>query len=462
MCVIRNSGDEGNGAHNKRVIPSEVEGPRDTSIDMPRGSSTSVRFARNDYAMRRYSQRHSLSTLSEINITPLLDLAFVLLIIFMITTPLLENSVNLVIPSSGAANAPINPAQVQTISIDRQAVIKFNNKPVQIDELLSQLKELKQTNPEVAVVIRPDRELPVQKLMTLMDALQRAQISKVGIATKAETKYAMPRDARFWRNVTIIAVAHAAILFALARWNRAGSNANPASIVWMMPAEAIASNAPPQLPAEPLETPAPRAITTPAPPEKESEATPANLKSDIQLPAPTPVPTATPVRKPSITPTPVSKTSPKPTAKPTPKSTPKKTVAVKATALPKKQADVAANQPERKSDVEGPSGPANGAARASEFAWYGRMLHDRFHNEWQQPTSIVATGAKMTAVVKIRIEKDGRVSSFTIVKASGNVVVDESVAAIAKRVTQVDPLPRGLVSGNYYEVKINFELNPEQ
>jgi biopolymer transport protein ExbD len=138
--------------------------------------------------MRRYSQRHSLSTLSEINITPLLDLAFVLLIIFMITTPLLENSVNLVIPSSGAANAPINPAQVQTISIDRQAIIKFNNKPVQIDELLSQLKELKQTNPEVAVVIRPDRELPVQKLMTLMDALQRAQISKVGIATKAETK----------------------------------------------------------------------------------------------------------------------------------------------------------------------------------------------------------------------------------------------------------------------------------
>jgi len=106
----------------------------------------------------------------------------------MITTPLLENSVNLVIPSSGAANAPINPAQVQTISIDRQAVIKFNNRQVEIDELFSQLKELKQTNPEVAVVIRPDRELPVQKLMTLMDALQRAQISKVGIATKAETK----------------------------------------------------------------------------------------------------------------------------------------------------------------------------------------------------------------------------------------------------------------------------------
>ncbi|MEY2562109.1 MAG: biopolymer transport protein ExbD [Verrucomicrobiota bacterium] len=138
--------------------------------------------------MRRYSQRHSLSTLSEINITPLLDLAFVLLIIFMITTPLLENSVSLVIPSSGAANAPVNPTEVQTISIDRQETIRFNNKVVAVDELLAELKELKRANPDVAVVIRPDRELPVQKLIALMDVLQRAQITKVGIATKAETK----------------------------------------------------------------------------------------------------------------------------------------------------------------------------------------------------------------------------------------------------------------------------------
>jgi len=138
--------------------------------------------------MRRYSQRHSLSTLSEINITPLLDLAFVLLIIFMITTPLLENSLNLVIPSSGAANAPVNPAQVQTISIDRHETIRFNNELVDTQTLVARLTELKRTNPEVAVVIRPDRELPVQKLIALMDALQRAQITKVGIATKAETK----------------------------------------------------------------------------------------------------------------------------------------------------------------------------------------------------------------------------------------------------------------------------------
>jgi biopolymer transport protein ExbD len=138
--------------------------------------------------MRRYSQRQSLSSLSEINITPLLDLAFVLLIIFMITTPLLENSMSLIIPSSGAINPPVNSSQVQTISIDRTETIKLNNQIVDADALTAQLLELKRANPDVAVVIRPDRELPVQKLITLMDALQRAEITKVGIATKAETK----------------------------------------------------------------------------------------------------------------------------------------------------------------------------------------------------------------------------------------------------------------------------------
>jgi biopolymer transport protein ExbD len=138
--------------------------------------------------MRRYSQRNNLTTLSEINITPLLDLAFVLLIIFIITTPLLENSVNLSIPSSGAANAAVDPSKVQTISIDRTEAIKFNNEPVDVETLATRLTSLKSANPGVAVVIRPDRELPVQKLISLMDVLQRAQITKVGIATKAESR----------------------------------------------------------------------------------------------------------------------------------------------------------------------------------------------------------------------------------------------------------------------------------
>jgi TonB family protein len=89
------------------------------------------------------------------------------------------------------------------------------------------------------------------------------------------------------------------------------------------------------------------------------------------------------------------------------------------------------------------------------------MLHDRFYSEWIQPTTNMASGAKTSALVKIRIEKDGRVSDFEMIRPSGNVAVDESVAAVAKRVTQVDPLPAGLGNGDHYNVRINFELNSE-
>ena len=90
------------------------------------------------------------------------------------------------------------------------------------------------------------------------------------------------------------------------------------------------------------------------------------------------------------------------------------------------------------------------------------MLHDRFYSAWIQPTTNVASGTKISTLVKVRIEKDGRVSKFEIIKPSENVVVNESVATIAKRVTQVDPPPAGLGNGDHYDVNINFELNSEQ
>jgi len=74
----------------------------------------------------------------------------------------------------------------------------------------------------------------------------------------------------------------------------------------------------------------------------------------------------------------------------------------------------------------------------------------------------VSSGPKISPLVNIGIEKDARVSAFETIKRSGNVVVDESVAAVAKRVTEVDPLPAGLGGGGHYDVKINFELNSEQ
>ena len=163
--------------------------------------------------MRRYSQRTGLTTLSEINITPLLDLAFVLLIIFMITTPLLENSVNLVIPSSGAANAPVNPPQVQTISIDRTKRFALNNEGDRTGHArLRDCAELKQANPDVAVVIRPDRELAGAKIDRLDGRAAARGDHKSRHRDQSRIEVAMTRDARFWRNVTIIALLHIALL----------------------------------------------------------------------------------------------------------------------------------------------------------------------------------------------------------------------------------------------------------
>jgi TonB family protein len=276
------------------------------------------------------------------------------------------------------------------------------------------------------------------------------------------------RDRRFWWNVALVAVAHLAVILALARGNREPVPANLQSVIWMSSEVAAA--------AEPKATPAPVLVATPSTAEKPEPApSPSVFKSEIQMPSPTPTPTLAP--KPSPSPSPTPKSPPKPTAKPTPKPSPKKSAEPKPPAKPKppkektdwekksfsdkKESNASSSQTSEKKESAG-KGSGNSSAQPSELAWYGTMLHDRFHKAWDQPKSVVATGAKMSTIVKLRIEKDGRVSKFTIVKPSGNVVMDESVTAISQRVTQVDPLPEGLTKGSYYEVKIDFELNAEK
>jgi len=136
--------------------------------------------------MRRFSDRHTLHTLTEINVTPLLDLAFVLLIIFIITTPLMENSVNLAVPTSAESRQKVDPARVQTISIDRDEVLRFNNEPVDAVTLEQRLTAVHAEKPDVAVVVRPDKDLPIQKFINIMDILQRAKVTKVGVVTRPE------------------------------------------------------------------------------------------------------------------------------------------------------------------------------------------------------------------------------------------------------------------------------------
>ena len=136
--------------------------------------------------MRRYSDRPAMHTLTEINVTPLLDLAFVLLIIFIITTPLMENSVNLVIPSSTQTTQSADLAQTQTISIDKDNNLSFNNEPIDPATLEERLIALHAEKPDAPVIVRPHKELTVQQFIAVMDLLQRAQISKVGVATRPD------------------------------------------------------------------------------------------------------------------------------------------------------------------------------------------------------------------------------------------------------------------------------------
>jgi len=138
--------------------------------------------------MRRFSDRNALHTLSELNVTPLLDLAFVLLIIFMITTPLLENSMDLVVPDSASAKTEINPTQVQTVSVDRNDVLKLNEQVMTPGDLESRLQELRRDQPGLAVVVRPHKELPVQNFIRVMDLLHKAGITKVGVMTRPEAQ----------------------------------------------------------------------------------------------------------------------------------------------------------------------------------------------------------------------------------------------------------------------------------
>ena len=136
--------------------------------------------------MRRFSSRNPLHTLAELNVTPLLDLCFVLLIIFMITTPLMENSIDLVVPSSATAKTQVDPSETQIIQIDRNDVLKLNGQVLNRSDLEAALAALKARDPQISVVVRPDRDLAIQKFIEVMDVLKRVGIGRVGVMTRRE------------------------------------------------------------------------------------------------------------------------------------------------------------------------------------------------------------------------------------------------------------------------------------
>jgi biopolymer transport protein ExbD len=138
--------------------------------------------------MRRFSQRSSLVTFSEINITPLLDLAFVLLIIFIITTPLLDHGIKLNLPQGGQPDKPITANDVRTVEVNTNGVYLLNKKEVSLDQLEAQLVADFKFNANLVVYIRADELVPWKGVAAVMDRCQRNGITRVSARTEPQRK----------------------------------------------------------------------------------------------------------------------------------------------------------------------------------------------------------------------------------------------------------------------------------
>lgn len=133
--------------------------------------------------MRRFSQRNSLVTLSDINITPLLDLAFVLLIIFIITTPLLEQGLDLTLKQGGRADRDIQKSDIKTVEISSTGVMTLGGKVMKIDQIERELARSFQSNPNLLVYIRADENSQNKYLLDMIDRCQRNNITRFSLRT---------------------------------------------------------------------------------------------------------------------------------------------------------------------------------------------------------------------------------------------------------------------------------------
>ena len=128
--------------------------------------------------------RSAHESLTELNITPLLDLAFVLLVIFIITTPQLSNDLEMNLPSPKKNNTPSPPPKVNRILVDATGRITLNDRLVEFAALKQTLAALKAGDPDASVVVRGAAEVDYQHVIGVLDVLQQVDITKVGLATE--------------------------------------------------------------------------------------------------------------------------------------------------------------------------------------------------------------------------------------------------------------------------------------
>ncbi len=117
--------------------------------------------------------------MSEINVTPMVDVMLVLLVIFILTAPLLASSIKLDLPKTDAAKPGEAPAFV-TLVVDKAGQVFLNDQPVAIDQLRSSLTKTARQNPDTEVQLRADAAVPYGRVVEVMGVAQKAGLGRIG------------------------------------------------------------------------------------------------------------------------------------------------------------------------------------------------------------------------------------------------------------------------------------------
>jgi biopolymer transport protein ExbD len=137
--------------------------------------------------MKKYS-KNKHHELSELNITPLLDLCFVLLVIFILTTAPPINDMEITLPSAAQNTKEKDKKNVQWVQITSDGKIKLNGADMNEQQLLDTLVAFRKEDQDLSVMVRADSALAVQSLVNVLDVLISANVAKFGLATEALVK----------------------------------------------------------------------------------------------------------------------------------------------------------------------------------------------------------------------------------------------------------------------------------
>jgi biopolymer transport protein TolR len=122
--------------------------------------------------------------MSDINMTPLVDVMLVLVVIFIITAPLLASSIRLDLPRTEAAK-PNDAPQFVTVVLDRGGQSFLDEKPVTADQLADRLAQAARANPDTEIQLRADQAVPYDRVVEVMGAAQKAGLNRIGFVAEA-------------------------------------------------------------------------------------------------------------------------------------------------------------------------------------------------------------------------------------------------------------------------------------